>query len=1022
VLTGTVFQMETPDIDCLSLRARYLVRLVRSSRAGPSRHLSLLCRLISGHAAARAAVLGAKGEHALLAFLCSAEAGAALGDVGLELACSMVATALMTAIAKRMHAGVAARAANTPAAPSLPSSPLAMTTAPGSSRPRAPGARTRSQPKAAAWEGEDLKMEVGEVVRLVQQFAGAHARSLLPATTKTASSRDGRLLSAAPSIHERALAAQALLKETRDEAWVAAARSTQVGEVLCKVAEHHLEACVLSERPQDYKHSKQLALSLMLLQRMLVVLGGPSPPPPAPAHSPPGAPCCDAIIARQPLKRILQVLVAISDDVVTGPARAFLLALSATDAGALRLLKDGVVHILAELLRADSAWATDASFSAASVDLLKVVHNLAAASASSRAASVAWEVSAAAAVGAVGASHADAGNGSEIARQFSPVLVEALAKFLAKGDRSASRTACVVLLQVVANIRGAERHRFARCVGGLVRLLGAEDPDRRAASLKALTLLLVDSECLQGFLLQDGCRAVLDACCQAVREYVGVLGAAGARGSSGSTGASSAQDARQLAAAVPAAAALAMVAHEGALCLLQAGKYERGAVALVELGAPQQIAQALAGVSSSAAAVAAEEAPQRLDVCCALGDALFALLRHPPARRRFWAAVETDLSQVDRVISDDAGATSPAAAAMLLNVEASLRACAEELSLTMATLASIASSLELVRRQTAPPTQRRALGASTASNHLLDAAGVGEGGGEYGKDRVRAGKSGKARSRRRVLEAMEEMHASVESHIEDLLGTLTTLRLLSHMASARVYVVRAKGGSAVASLCRSLLSLMVRAVDGLQPSDPGRDLHGDHPAAGNNLAASRLGGCAWNTLTVAANLAKEELFIEQLLGHAAGMRAVRLALASPLHWLAAAAAGVVSAMAASAKARHQLLAQGGGFLDTLLLRCRVGEPLHLRNAAVQALHALMRGPEAQQHLHHIRRLLTRDSLLAVGAACLTTTHEKLQRLEAMLGGCDIAQVLASVESERDAHARALEDVPQVSSDLGYPLL
>jgi len=57
-------------------------------------------------------------------------------------------------------------------------------------------------------------------------------------------------------------------------------------------AEHHMKTCVLLEQPQNYKDEQLLALSLLLLQRVVLVVAAARP----------------ALLAQLPLKRVLQVV------------------------------------------------------------------------------------------------------------------------------------------------------------------------------------------------------------------------------------------------------------------------------------------------------------------------------------------------------------------------------------------------------------------------------------------------------------------------------------------------------------------------------------------------------------------------------------------------------------------------------------------------------------------------------------------------------------------------------------------
>ena len=188
-------QMHLPEVDCLSLRAGHLVRMSRCI-AAPSRHLSLLCQLISGHTAARTAVLAAKGDEALLDFLCSVDVDTVHGDFGLELARNMVASALMTAIAKRMQGDVRARSADEGLPLSLSSSSNFAPAAALGPSPLQPGAgavaqmqrgaapKQRAQYRGLHASGPDPKLELSEMLRRVQQFAGEHATCLVQVPQK----------------------------------------------------------------------------------------------------------------------------------------------------------------------------------------------------------------------------------------------------------------------------------------------------------------------------------------------------------------------------------------------------------------------------------------------------------------------------------------------------------------------------------------------------------------------------------------------------------------------------------------------------------------------------------------------------------------------------------------------------------------------------------------------------------------------------------------------------------------------
>ena len=353
---------------------------------------------------------------------------------------------------------------------------------------------------------------------------------------------------------------------------------------------------------------------------------------------------------------------------------------------------------------------------------------------------------------------------------------------------------------------------------------------------------------------------------------------------------------------------------------------------------------------------------------------------------------------------------------------ATLRSCAGDLSLTMATLASVTSSMASLRRQADMCQPGRVPLASAAGNGTHGTADLAKANPEKGQVHGRAGRKRSERSSQAVHAALDEMHDVFLRQLEALLGTLNTLRMLMNLVPARAYVVKTEGAGAVASFRLSFLSIMSRSIDALhsQPhladSFESEQLCGD-PWSGDPAGhGSRLQACVWNALLAAASLGKEPSFIDELVLDAPALRALCLSLTSRSSSIASAAAGVVAVLASSGNARHKLLSQGQGFLEQLMVRCSVGETIELRSAAAQALHALVRGPEARRHLHNLKRLLSRNSLLALGAACLTTTWDKLRQLEASIRGCNVVQVIAEVEQAMNAHAISLDEAPSVIFD------
>jgi len=253
-----------PELECMSLRARHLVRQVRGATSNaPSRSLRLLCHLIAGPQAARLAVLAVNGEQVLLNFLCSpchadsandasssvtslkhsihsrqgdtqyaghAQTGDARYVEG-NLARNEVVTALLTAITRRLldthaplleahlpagptnsHAAAAAAATSAAHAASAPRATLAAhtpTPSPLTHTTRHPlpqgvssagssfDLEASAMGKLSGGEGggrgggvgvsrrdrravDDVVAGPHGVAKLVAQFAGGHARGLLP--------------------------------------------------------------------------------------------------------------------------------------------------------------------------------------------------------------------------------------------------------------------------------------------------------------------------------------------------------------------------------------------------------------------------------------------------------------------------------------------------------------------------------------------------------------------------------------------------------------------------------------------------------------------------------------------------------------------------------------------------------------------------------------------------------------------------------------------------------------------------
>ena len=376
--------------DCLSLRALHLVRIIKESffagthiqsqlripndKKLPWRALRLLSDLVAGHAEARAAALGVGADQLLLGFLCSVPRHADLitpdDSMFLDLRTrDLVASAFVTAITRRFSQAEQSQAQSRFDSHAVRDSsklpPKPETFALHSKHVNKEGMAEDSSPvsrRAISIQSKD----VDSLVLLVERFSGIDARQ----NGKAASITD----------QQRIEAAQELLQKTDNhQVWVAAVtRSNKVVGALCEAAEAYMDRLLSSER----SHKRLLGLALLLLRRVLSECAARCATC-APAASVKQTTVCQVCLAfagaikRVPLKRVLQILVIVDDLQVTAAARSFLLALSSSDNGAERLLKDGVVHILGELIRADGAWIRpDARFGIAAADFLAVFHNM----------------------------------------------------------------------------------------------------------------------------------------------------------------------------------------------------------------------------------------------------------------------------------------------------------------------------------------------------------------------------------------------------------------------------------------------------------------------------------------------------------------------------------------------------------------------------------------------------------------------------------------------------------------------
>jgi len=156
-------------------------------------------------------------------------------------------------------------------------------------------------------------------------------------------------------------------------------------------------------------------------------------------------------------------------------------------------------------------------------------------------------------------------------------------------------------------------------------------------------------------------------------------------------------------------------------------------------------------------------------------------------------------------------------------------------------------------------------------------------------------------------------------------------------------------------------------------------------------------------------LSREELFVGCVLEHTHGMLALRSALACSHPCIAGAAAMVAIQMTRCGRGRYTMLEHG--CVPALMARCSAVEPLELRGATMHALCSILSGPEAGWHVHNLKPLLTCDTLMAVGEACLTSTVDKLERLGDALGVLDVAGVAGDLRHELNAAEEAMKGLP-----------
>ena len=477
------------DLECLTFAARHLAPLVdKEGHTGSYRSLGLLCRLISGADDARAAVLAVGGEEVLLDFLCAdGKRGAGAGGVRGDLARNMVASALMTAIHRRLLHGEYE---------------------PGGRRG---GGEGREMPqKASPWYAADANSRkgnrkeggsssdakadrmLGALVESVENFAGEHVgcSGVLAQSTgagaKITSARGRNQKVHSLTHEERNAAARRLLQDDHNAAssavWLKAIGSTRVLEVLRSDTEQHLDKCVLAQSPEAYAHSTHLALALLCMQRVVTTMTEAAAQCCACSSAAAAGvssicqqcPALATAIKQLPLKRVLQLVVVASPEVQPA-ARAYLVALSAANAGAERMLKNGVEKVLAELLHSGESRLTSAAFSAVAEDFLAILDNICAASCGGRAA------------------HHFA---------LDTFLVQALNKIVGNTTivHACTTKAASVLLSLAQHGQGAAYKYLAASVPALVRLAQESEDSRLCCTvLQTLALLLTDSTCLESF-------------------------------------------------------------------------------------------------------------------------------------------------------------------------------------------------------------------------------------------------------------------------------------------------------------------------------------------------------------------------------------------------------------------------------------------------------------------------------------------------------------------------------------------
>ena len=559
-------------------------------------------------------------------------------------------------------------------------------------------------------------------------------------------------------------------------------------------------------------------------------------------------------------------------------------------------------------------------------------------------------------------------------------------------------------------------------------------PELCTTAVKTLTLMLGDVGCNQAFVSLEGCGAVLLAMDHAVKEYLEIANRdshsngkgglsqtahdeqdpnIGIRTSSGRLRADEETTAVTM--------RLAALIHHCGDCLVHAGKYEASRAGLRVVSGGSRLVHVLSGLSKTLVvdgALLSEPNPAMLLTAL---HALLVLVQDTVVRQAFTAPLDLDLFFLSNVLSEKQRVEEMVLCDTVRKaLQRTLASCARDLGEMTNTMKAVkAGRNRLHERLVGKPCNPQDL-----ENNVLTSKRT--------KEEKAQGKGKQAEEAVfRAKQALAAMNSQQQQQLEALVGTLTVLRVLSHLPAARQYMMNVDNEGCADNMGAHMVSILASALNELHLQPP--DLLGavshhslvadvdfpqhDYVHAGPTpqLPAGvstclRLALAVWTCLTAIQNMLRESDFVVELLAQQEMTPALRWAMACSHSQIAAAAALVVQRVAGSPRGRSSMLQQG--FLGSILLKCTPAEPAHVRAAATSALHSLMRGQEVYHHQGVVHRLLTTDALLCLGDAGLTSSMEKLLYIQSCISALPIDQLLQQLQAEHASQRKIFQVLSQ----------